>query len=329
MLRAIGNKITTAGIVIISWFLATACSPDFESFNDVTKLRVLGISILPAELNGGEKGVIDALVIPGVKDGETLEVKYEWSWCPISSGSINSYDCLVTDKQLQDSLSFAGDGAGSLPPLDLGSEPTALFEYDMDPAVLKQLCLQIKSLAAPSFVVLPDCDRELNAIVKLKVSDGVDEVVAVKDLNLLLDENAVANNNPLLGEISAISPDDGKKILLDEKNPAELFEKTTYEIELDVKKESSEEFWTRDDQGEPVQKKESLFVTWFKSGGDAEYRRTGYIDGETQFEDINKNSWKTPKISDDGSTAYLYIVLQDERGGVTWITRQIELKERL
>jgi len=290
----------------------SACAEDFESFNTVSRLRVLAVQLDPPDVAPGEQAVATALVAGGTGD-----VTYEWSWCPLTAGSVNGYECLVTQEEFATALAFAGTGA-SLPAFDLGTDPQALFDYQMDGAALQALCALALQQQAPAFVALPSCDDRFVATLMLTVRDDEDEVTAVKELPLLFSADTGRNGNPSIGAVTFFNE---AGIALEEITRSERVD-----VFADVPLTASESFIpaATNEVPDPVETREILFMTWFVTAGELAFTRTGYIDGETAFEDIQDNSWKV----DDGDEATLYLVLQDERGGVVWKQIDVQVEGR-
>jgi hypothetical protein len=64
---------------------------------------------------------------------------------------------------------------------------------------------------------------------------------------------------------------------------------------------------------------ERLFLTWFVETGDMDDQRTSFFSGSTSFDDLVKNVWTPAKTKDySPSTARIYVVAHDSRGGVGW-----------
>jgi hypothetical protein len=244
-------------------------------------------------------------------------VAYEWSWCPLTTGSATGYQCLVTQEEFAAALAFAGTGA-SLPPFDLGTDPQALFDYQMDGAALQALCALALQQQAPAFVALPSCDEKFVATLMLTVRDDEGEVTAVKELPLLFSADAGRNTNPSIGAVTLWDAEGNE--------PAQLQRNASFEVVVDVPLTASESFTpaATDEVPDPVETREILFMTWFVTAGELEFTRTGYIDGETDFADIRRNSWKV----DEAGRATLYLVLQDERGGVVWKEFNVQVEEQ-
>ncbi|MBN2344476.1 MAG: hypothetical protein JXX29_01740 [Deltaproteobacteria bacterium] len=314
-------------VVAATVLFAMACSEDFEAFTDVTKLRVLAIQSEPAELMPGEIGQLSALVAAD----DNASVTYQWSWCPVATSAIMGHECPVTEEMLLAAIAQNGGGAFEIPEgvslFDLGTSQTAVFPFIIGADVLQIACTQLVAQAGDQLPFLPDCEGSLDTTVKLVVNDGVDEVVVVKQLNLLLSESLIANRNPALGTLTA-SDSEGVSITLEEA-PGTLVSQHGYELAVSLSPQVSESFETTDvETGAIVIDRESLFMTWFISGGETEYGRTSYIPGETEFDKLRLNTWWPPRVAESDGTATLYLVLQDERGGTSWLTRTVQLQER-
>jgi len=322
------NRLRAKGLiaaVIVAALFTTSCTKDFESFNTVSKLRVLGIAGTPPALNSGETAVITAMVAPL----DSNDVSYQWSWCPFSMGNLSGYGCSVNEAQFFAAIAtVAPDAAATFPPFDLGTAQEATFFYGLDAALLKTLCELALTQSKPDFVTLPSCDTSLTIQFTLVVTDGEETVTAVKELSLLLDDSAVPNGNPSIGAVTAIGPD-GTETILNEDAPTALLAGTTYEMHIDVPESASETFTPAPttETPDPEPAREVMFMTWFVEAGETEFERTGFIEGDTPFENLGLNSWYSPSLSEAPESFWIHWVLQDERGGAVWTSREITVQE--
>ena len=62
-------------------------------------------------------------------------------------------------------------------------------------------------------------------------------------------------------------------------------------------------------------------MSWFVTAGSFEHDRTGVAAGDTAT--ATDNRWTAP--NQPGSTAYLWLVLRDSRGGTAFKSYQIEV----
>lgn len=304
------------------------CSEDFDPFTDVTKLRVLAIQVEPAELSPGEMGQLESLVV----EPSGSDISYQWSWCPVVTNAFTGHECPVDEQMLFRLLEAQAESAtgvslqipGGISLFDLGTGSSAVFPFLIDGSILSAVCQQVVAQMGDQLPFLPDCNGKMITSIKLKVSDGVDEVTAVKELPLLLNDDLDANQNPTLGDVVAIR--ESARIFLDENMFTPLEASTGYDIEVTVPPQSSESFVSESiETGAPIVEQESLFMTWFITYGDTEFGRTSYIPNETPFEKIQQNNWALPSAAESNGTATLYVVLQDERGGVSWAVRSVSL----
>lgn len=305
----------------------SACGQEFEPFNLVEGLRVLAIRAEPPELLPGDR----AEIVPLIHAPQGEAVSYRWSWCPFASGRVSGFDCVV-DQETLDTLvlAFAPEQARKLPPLELGSEPVADFEYSFDPELLAGICRQLKEGFAPELAFIPECERSVPIVLRLEVRAGLERVEAVKELSLKLGSDDERNENPEVLGVFATVGADGVRTVLDEDGVTMLPREKRVSLEVEVEPEEAENYVAPDPQrsGEMLERRESLFMTWYVTAGSTEYGRTGYFEGEASIDGLLGNSWKVEKS--DQPTAgpdYLYVVLQDNRGGVSWAARSIEIGE--
>jgi hypothetical protein len=300
-----------------------SCTEEMDKFTDVTKLRVLAIQVSPAELLPGETGEISALVAAS----EDRVLTRQWSWCPVPTTSLNGHECPVDEQMMRQLIAEnAGVSESILPdvsPFDLGTGETARFPYIVDGGVLQLACEQVVAQFGDDLPLVPDCDGKLTTTVRLDISDGVETMTAIKQMNLLLNPNLVPNQNPEVGAVYQLTASGLSEI----GATASLPGKQTANLRVAIAKDASETFETVSiETGAPVMDSENLFMTWFITGGETEFGRTSYIAGETNFEKLKQNSWDTPSAAESGGTAILYVVLQDERGGVSWTLRQVSIR---
>jgi hypothetical protein len=246
---------------------------------------------------------------------------------------VGGFDCAVDEKELKELADAVFPGAGAtIPSFDLGGEPTALFDYTMNPLMLAGICQASISEEIPVFIELPSCEDALTVQVRLDLVVGDEEITSVKDLELVFDPAAPLNGNPSLGAVRAsLEAEDGAPIELPEDSPAELERGRTYRLEVDVPDGASEEYLPEatDDDPEPERTSESLFLSWYVTGGETEFGRTTFFPDEPDLTALGENSWETPEADDyEDDEASLFLVIQDQRGGLGWIERTVRLVEQ-
>lgn len=316
---------------MVAGALAVACGPEFDPFNEVIGLRVLAVRAEPPAIASGETAELDALV----HEPDGGAASYRWSWCPMTLGSATGFECAVSEEDLRAGIDEVAPGASALiPPYDLGSEPTAAFPYSVPAAAISALCDAIASESAPAFIELPECGDSLTITIRLEVEAGGEAEIAVKQLPLLLEGAGAANANPSVGEVFAAPSSEGVDprvdgVALPEDAAAPLLAGTRYDVAAEVPEDAAQAFVPAptDDEPHPTEERETLFLTWFVTGGETGAVRTGFIDGDESMDDLEENDWKTPDAESGGGEAELILVLQDNRGGVAWTRRSVALSE--
>jgi hypothetical protein len=322
MKRAIAVSVVVA-------VLAVGCGETFDPFNEITDLRVLAVRAEPPALAPGQAAALDALVY----QPDAGPISYAWSWCPMTLGSATGYECAVSEEELRAAFEQVAPGAGALvPSYDLGAAPTAEFSYAIPAGALAALCEAIASQSAPAFVALPQCADGLTLTIRLDVTAAGKTVTAVKQLPLLVEAADDANANPTIGAVYAAPAADRVDPLtdglaLDPDAPAALSTSTKYDLAVDVPEDASQLFVpaATADEPNPTADRETLFLSWFVTGGATDQMRTGFIDGDASMDGLEQNTWTTPDLASSGGAAELILVLQDERGGVAWARRSIAL----
>mgnify|MGYP001432917068 CR=1 FL=1 len=318
-------------VTVVVAALAVGCGEEFDPFNEVTGLRVLAVRAEPPAIASFETATLDALVY----EPDDAAVSYRWSWCPMTLGSATGFECAIEEEDLKAGLDAVAPGASALvPSYDLGSEPTAAFDYLLPAAALTAMCDAIAAQSAPAFIELPACEGGFEITVRLEVEAGTEKVVAVKQLELLLAETEDANVNPVLGAVFAAPSSAGvdprvEGSALAEESATELLAATSYDLALDIPENASQSYTPAPtaDEPSPIAVRETLFLTWFVTGGETEAMRTGFIDGYDSMDALEENTWKTPDFLESAGAAEIILVLQDERGGVAWTRRSVALSE--
>jgi hypothetical protein len=294
---------------------ASACGGDFDPYNRVKTLRVLGIRSEPPTPAQGETATLSALVYTTAPD-PTLT--YAWSWCPVPGPANTGYPCMVTPEQL---AMLSAQAGAPLPPLDLGTAPTASFTQSINPQLLAALCAGPEKL---------DCKVGFPVQVKLTVKTATDQVTAVWTLRLRIDPAAAPNTNPHIDGLNAEQMNAEKmKVLhpigLQPEVVLPRDEETV--IHALVPPEVSEPFVTKNMQGQDEPAREALNLSWFVESGNVNAGITGYRANLTNLDDALKNKW-VPGRSEDYApdSARLFVVIRDNRGGVGWTSGAIKLE---
>jgi hypothetical protein len=99
------------------------------------------------------------------------------------------------------------------------------------------------------------------------------------------------------------------------------------DIKALASQEASESYRGLDDDDQPADLRERLFITWFIETGDTDNTRTSYLPERTPFETMLNNLW-SPEESRlyAPNQARIYVVLHDNRGGVGWRSGIVNLE---
>lgn len=296
------------------------CADEFDSYFEVQGLRVLAVRADAPALRPGETSSLSAFVTePGAS--------YEWTWCPLPSGPANAYECAVTEADLQAAADVVfGPGAVEIPAFDLGTDAVAAMTYSVPPELFASICEILLANDLPEGVDAPECETGFDVQIRVVVELDGESIIAVRDLTMLYADDQPGNENPLLGGLTATNQATGETIELGADATAVLETGTLYDLELQIDRESSELYPEIPIGGsEPVMTREELTATWFREkaeGGELDKGHTGFIDGNVDFEVLLANEWTTP--SEPGETR-LFVVLRDNRGGVDYLSRSVEL----
>ncbi len=303
--------------------LSAACGEEFDPYFRVAELRVMAIRADTPSLAPNGTVNFDALTF----EPSDAPLTYRWSWCPLSAGAADGYNCAVSEEDL---TSFTEPAGFTVPPYELGSDPTVSFSYPDPPELIAFLCQQIQDQDLPDFFSPPDCNRGFNVLIRLEVSNGSETLTAVRELELLIDDQQIPNINPNLTEVSFLEdgqPESAAVVLTEGGEPPVLKRDTEYELRVVVPEDSSETFASTQAGTEGEDVEESLVISWFVEGGELDEERTGFIPGETTLAEASKTAWITPKRDDFAQDEVkLFMVLRDPRGGVDWAERTIRLE---
>jgi hypothetical protein len=304
-----------AAAVIALAVAAGGCSEDFAPFTRLTSLRVLGLQADPPTPATGETSTLRALVYmpPG-----TAEPSYSWRWCPFPGSANDGYPCLVDEQMLA-----ALPGGTGVPPFDLGTGESAAFPNSIDPALLTAVCGGM----LPGQPERLDCTNGFPMQIGLTIDNGVETVKAVQTVRLRFTPTTpldppiygldAPNAIPTIDALTALLPGTESDIVNPPVTtlPRDIGTRIRATVDMATAIESYD---SADDDGNPATLDERLFVTWYVETGDLDNNRTSF-NGNAPFEDMEKNIW-TPGLTEDyaPSTARLYVVIHDNRGGVSW-----------
>jgi hypothetical protein len=301
----------------IVWLLLllAACADEFDDYNQVKGHRVLGIRAEPPDLRPGESATIDALVTAPA-------ATYQWSWCPFNPSGA---ECPISEAELRALVAAAGSDVEP-PPYDLGTAATASFEHSFPPELLANLCAALTQTELPEGVSRPRCDGRFAIDILLTSTDGDHVISAYRELGLIYDAARPPNANPHVtgGRLSVRGAPPFEMMV---GAVTDVVRDVEYAVEVDVPETDAELFDDVDDDGQPIVAHERLVITWFYDGGEIDKDRTSYLDGFTDFMTLRSNKWRTPTVEELASDlARLHFVIRDERGGLDWLSADLELQ---
>ena len=293
---------------------ALGCDEDLDPQFLIKNLRILAISADPADLVLGETMALDALV---ATPGDT-EVEYHWEWCPFTAGADELFACMSEEADPELAALF-----------DLGNAPTATLDSNDVVLLLAGICevlgeglddLGEYADLLESFQ-LPDCELGMDITVRLTVSTGDIERVAIKRVFIWLSEpeDLQRNRNPVIDGI----------VVNDQDFPEDYFvwaePATALDWYVDVPADALEPFLLRSDPN-AEQRRESITYTFFTTAGGWK-AESGFADDEyVNREDAGEARLVLPEESRT-TPINTYFVVRDERGGITWATRQVRMLE--
>ncbi|MEO1228036.1 MAG: hypothetical protein AAFZ18_03955 [Myxococcota bacterium] len=286
-------------VLLLSTLLG-GCAEEFEPYSRITGFRVLAVRAEPPSPLPGQTAVFDVLVAGAPAE----DVRFQWSWCPVLGGADRDFDCLVTPEDL---------GLSS----DLGRRPTASFSFDGSAAQLQSLCRQLQASPLALFAEVPDCEQgiEISIILEAEASDR--RIRSVKSLELLFGlEDQVPNQNPVVDAIVLPS--------------GAVDRDTEVQLSASIPESESETYFgvpRSDPGGDPREVREQLFFSWFTTGGGFDPERRSFIPGETTFSTAAATALEVPLQADfPASTLGLYLVVRDDRGGVSWTDALMQVR---
>jgi hypothetical protein len=291
------------------------CGEDFDPYNRLNSLRVLAIASEPASPGSAETATLTPLIY-ATEDDPPLG--YAWSWCPLAAPIPDGGECAIDEAEF---AQLAMGSGVSPPPYDLGSDPTAQFSNVFDPELLAGLCAQ-----SAEGLALLDCEHGFPIQIRFTVTSASDELVAVRTLRLRFGE-IEANQNPAIAAIRATLPEQGELELAEPSEDAEpevtLQRRAGTTITADISENEAESYQSAGEQA-----RERLLVTWFVESGSTKYEHTSFDEGVQPIEETVENSWEPERVSEyPPEVARLFVVVRDDRGGVSWRSAAVQLSE--
>lgn len=149
--------------------------------------------------------------------------------------------------------------------------------------------------------------------VTLVVQSGEEKVISVKRI-VVSEQNK--NQNPAIQKISIRKAGSST----DQEEPYAIDVKQNYSLSAAFSDASRERYTGLDSTGKKQEYKEKLYISWYTTEGTFSQ---GYL---TQDGD-GPNIWTLPKEAPKTSSAQLYVIVRDGRGGMDWKKIQTTLKK--
>jgi hypothetical protein len=312
------------GIPILGLLCAMGCGEDFAPFNEIEGFRLLGLAADKPALNPTQTATLTALVR---SDAPTT---YDWSWCPVTGGQDSAFGCLLDEALLND-LVGSSTGTGSpptLPAFALGTSTTATFTHSISKEILRGACDLVQSTDLPRFALVPDCQEVFPITIRLEVTSGEETIIGIKSLDLLYDtDQPTPNQNPVIEAVRVVLPQ-GSELVLPPNLPTPLQRGALYRILLTIPESAAESYiGVPPDGTEPATLRETLVVSWLIRGGLVDSARTSFKEGESPLDETSTNLWRLPtELQYADGIAELVVVIRDNRGGASWVEREIVLE---
>jgi hypothetical protein len=303
-----------AKALALPWLLAllSNCSSDFAPYSELDRLRVLGIRAEPATPPLGGACQLDALTF--APDGDAIA--YHWWFCPVVVQAKDDFRCPLGEATAQEIF-------GTSPVFDLGTAETANFTNTVAPELLASFCAN--GIDRAGFAQAITCNPGYPVSIVLDVATSGDALRAAFTVNLPSSPTPEINTNPTVLGLSV-----GGQSLTEQPIQLSLPESRSVELSAQLSPDSVELRPIPPAEGGDGLRPERLTLSWFADTGTIDQARTVYIDGETTMDQATHNRWTAP-----GPAAWpaqglvqLSVVVRDDRGGVGWLSRQIQLGER-
>ena len=300
-------------LLLCTCFLSSILSCADQTFDPKSLLlnyRVLAVKADPPAIGLTEQTTLTLIEFhPNeLTEDEVPTIKYEWSLCLFTFGSLTQYECAVDEIPLEESGNVV-----RLAPLEL----FATLGDDF----LKQLEMA-DSMLSPEMSAFDT--GSLNVYVKFTATpEGEEPFKGVKQVTINFDDQLPNNKNPQIDAITLVINDPAKegqffansKIKLEAsatEDSSELYIPTQDPFDISAlstfgEMDQEEESMPEESDQEPVN--EELLFSWFVTAGElkSEY---GYIDGDDSLLDT------TLTLPKEEGKMRVYLSLRDGRGGL-------------
>ena len=170
----------------------------------------------------------------------------------------------------------------------------------------------------PGLPLPTECHGGLPALVKLTVRTPTDEVTGVRRVRLRFQNEQPANDNPAISGLFAVSADGLQ--YFDASMPPVLPRGRRTPIGAVVDPSEAETYEQIDAPGVLSPRRERLILSWFVETGNTKYQRTEFIEGSNPLDVALTNDWQPFRSSlYPPDMASLFVVLRDDREGISWM----------
>jgi hypothetical protein len=301
---------------------------DFESVSEVTKFRVLAVSAEPPEIRPGEGTTLSVLWADPAGGGR--EVQFAWMGC---SGIVHASDGIATCDLLVPPVVRTAEQGGDT--LEIPETPPDLLDGAPEGGAIKATFI-VLMCAGGELPSAGEYDSLRDTKVISDLCRGGDGLSAYKTVTISNAEDPQTNPTiehfELDGETLAPADEGGLgRARCEEEEKCKVkVEAALFMTEASIQEYIVYEF------GEPVTLEDTVFVSWFSTGGEFTKSRSGE---ECEKEDMTVGNpcrigapddptgpfevtWKP----EEPGTYTLFAVARDMRGGVSWETYEIEVE---
>ena len=304
----------TYWFVCLSMLLASCGGDELDPKSLLQSYRVVAIRAEPPTMDFTSETRIELYDFHpnDLKMGRPT-IKYTWSLCPFSLGSITQYECLLDEIDLSDAVQSSMAAPSDEDPASPSPRPTPQAILALSPPLIfaqlgDDINDQLEQLAMGSDMMLGDemnffDSGILEVYLKLRVEiEGEEDFTAVKTLSVVLDPAIEANTNPVLEQlitdplIMASSPFNSEDEV---KLSAEYQEGSAEEYTPP----QSEDAQAKGQLPDPITEK--LLFSW--------YTTSGSFDKPIR---LAEDTSTTLTLGEEPGEHRLYLTLRDGRGGV-------------
>jgi len=316
-----------AAVLVMGVGFATGCF-DFEANHMVTKFKVLAVQAEPAEIAPGDGFEMEVLYAD--PKGKGREVSFAWMMCvnaaspvmpvrpEMGPGACSLIQTPVVETASNDGHIFTVD---ETPQNIMDYYPTELLNPSGDVPVDAQIIYVTAVVIACAGGELPGPAQLEDSF--LRVSDlstlcrGGDGITTYKALRVTPPENTAPNENPVISKLSvnkesvALQSQTGDTAAPPLAYTCESTEKCKIKLDIAVNLTPASEQRYSVKAAEGYKSiAETLYVTWFTTGGEYEKDRT-IADAPVGPYDVE---WTVKKPG----LYTLWAVAHDTRGGISW-----------